>query len=427
VIKESFVFKEDLIEGKSEYPYLTFFKKEPFRSFVLIRDRDISSFYISKYNELVDFFSYFNKNLLKEKSLNLENVYWFLLLKKYLKMSSKEDNKELYDFIIKCEMVKENKLGFKFSPFSTQREPDIWSTYFALSCMKLLGLLDPYLLSKGHNIVRREIKNFLALHNKGNVYLHCLDKQCEICQKTTSARTIYFTLEILHLLGIDTRLSKDIFRPYLSDKKRDPEIIFKILSLKYLDLDVNVRERTIQYLTQFQKENGGFSFKKIEGRINTTFWVVYALDIYSWLLDYDPISIYPFINSKINVILNKETYRNLLRMMELSKLVILLSIIWRRFIDQIERVILKNLESDKFVDLNYIVSSFRLTYGIEDVISYINKFYTFNLRILDHHLEFTNHIRDLSPGMKAFLSDIYEKIKKEGITKLPSTKKDVKA
>ena len=426
MIKENLVFKEDLIEGKSVYPYITVFKKEPFNSFVLVEERDIGTFYIRFYDDVVDFFLNINNNLLNENNLNLENVFWFLLLRKYLKIVSKEKDKDIYDFIIKCEVSKGAKTGFRFSPHSDQREPDIWSTYFALASLKLMGFLEMYFTSKGQNLLLREIKDFLALHNKGNSFLHCLDKECEICRKTTSPRTIFFVIEILRLLRIDTRLSKENFLPYLTDKKKDPSLVFKLLSLKYLDLDMSVRDKTLQYLHQYQKANGGFSFKKIEGRINTTFWIVYVLDIYSWLLDYNPVGIYSFINSRLNGILQQETHRNLLRMMELSKLVILLSIIWRKFINQLERVIFQHLEYEKFVDLNYIVTSFGLTQGIEEVISYVNKYYSFNLRILDNKVEFNNHIRDLSPGMKAFAQETLEKVRKDGIAKLPSKKKDLK-
>ncbi|TFG01402.1 MAG: hypothetical protein EU540_03785, partial [Promethearchaeota archaeon] len=403
MIKESFIFKEDLIKGKSLYPYLTIFKKEPFKSFFSVKSREIGPFYISNSDEVIKFYQFFNKNILNERPLNLENVYYFLLLRKYLKEDKKENKKELYDYIKKCKFSKGNdKLGFKFSPYSNQKEPDIWSTYFALASMKLLGVLNEFLASKGQNQVAREIKDFVHPHNKGDRFLHCFVEDCEICKKTSSARTLYFALEILRLVGIDTRLSKDSFRSYLTDKKRDPLMVFKLLCFKLLDLDSNVNEKALQYLHQFQKENGGFSFKKIDGKINTTFWLVYVLDIYSWLINYNPIPIYSFINSKLNEILSEDSNRTLIKMMELSKLIIILSIIWKKFINTIERVLFKQLEQEKYVDSNQIKTSFGLTHGIEEVISYINEYYTFNIRILDNQLEFNNYIRDLSPGQKDF-------------------------
>ncbi|TFG24002.1 MAG: hypothetical protein EU529_05740 [Promethearchaeota archaeon] len=416
MIKESFIFKEDLVEGKSLYPYLTIFKKEPFKSFFSVKSREIGPFYISNYDEVLKFYQNIKENILNEGPLNLENVYYFLLLRKYLKDHKKEKKKELYDYIKKCKFTKgSDKLGFKFSPYSNQKEPDIWSTYFALASLKLLGVLKEFLASKGQKQIAREIKNFVLPHNKGDRFLHCFFEDCEICKKTSSARTLYFALEILRLLGIDTRLSKDSFQSHLTDKKRDPSLVFKLLCFKLLDLDSNVNDKSLQYLHQFQKENGGFSFKKIDGTINTTFWLVYVLDIYSWLIDYNPIGIYSFINSKLNEILSEDSNRNLIKMMELSKLIIILSIIWKKFINTIERVLFKQLEQEEYVDSNQIKTSFGLTHGIEEVISYINEYYTFNIRILDNQLEFNNYIRDLSPGLKDFALDFYDKIKKNSI------------
>jgi hypothetical protein len=415
LIKQNLIFKEDLVDGKSSYPYITIFKKEPFRSFILLRKKEIGSFYIRKYDEVVEFYQFFNKNLLKEKPLNLENIYWFLLLRKYLKQDKKDNEKELYEFIRKCEFPKGDILGFKFSPYSNQKEPDIWSTYFALASLKLLGVLKEFFALHGQKQVIKGIKNFITPHNKGDILLHCLDKDCEICKTTSSARTLYFALEVLRFLGIDTRLSKDLFRSHLSDRKRDPSIVFKLLSLKLLDLDFNVKDKTLQYLHQFQKENGGFSFKKINGRINTTFWLVYVLDIYQWLLDYNPMGVYSFINYKLNEILSESSNRIPIRMMELSKIITLLSFIWKKFINNIERLLFKQLEQEKYVDLNQIKTSFGLTHGIEEVISYINKYYIFNLRILDNKVEFNNYIRNFNQEKKAFVLDLYDKIKENSI------------
>ncbi|MFX1257710.1 MAG: hypothetical protein ACFFAN_07625 [Promethearchaeota archaeon] len=407
-----------IIEDKNAYPYITEFKKEAFKSFALVEEREIKPFYISKYNEIIRFYRFFNENLLNERTLNLENLYWFLLLRKYLKEDKRENHKEIYNFIKKCEISRGDKLGFKFSINSNQKDPDIWSTYFALASLNLLGLLKEFLISQGQHLVKSAIKNFVLDHNKKNSFLHCLDKDCEICNKTSPARNAYFALEIFKLLDVDTRLSKDLFRSYLIDIKREPSIIFKLLCFKFLDLESNVKDRDIQYLLQFQKENGGFSFKKINGGINTSFWVVYTLDNYSWLLDYNPIGIYSFINSALNEILCKESDGTLIKLMEVSKLIILLSIIWKKFISEIERIIFKQIEQEKYIDLNQIKTNFGLTYGIEEVISFINLNYNLELKILDSKIEFRNYLRNLNKREELIASILYEQLSKNNIISL---------
>ncbi len=412
-----------VIEGKSAYPYITEFKKEPFQTFMLIKRKSIGPFYISEYNKVAKFYRYFNDNIFQDRSLNLENLYWFLLLRKYLKEDKYDKKDKIYEFVKKCEIAKKDKRGFRFSPYSKQKEPDLWSTYFALAILKISGLLHEYFASKEPDQIKSELKDFIHKHKKGDFYSHCLERDCPICQKTTPERTLYFVLETFQILGTDARLLKEQFRGSFSDKRKDNSLVFRLLCYRLLDLETETKEKDIVYLLDFQKENGGFSFKKINGRINTTFWVVYALENYSWLLDYNPIGIFSFINLSLYEILNKSLTVNMLQLMELSKLIILHSIIWKKFIEEIERMLFKQLEQFKFVNLDQIRKSFGLSHGIEDVIAYINRNYCFKLRILDNKIEFNNYTRDLSPAKKAVATELYSKIKQNSVVSLAELSK----
>ena len=403
-----------VIEGKSAYPYITEFKKEPFKSFLLLKSREIGKFYLSNYDKVLEFYRYFNANLLKHPDLNLENIYWFLLLRKYVGENKDEQSNEIYDFIKKCVVSVDNKHGFRFSP-NSKNHPDVWSTYFALASLKLLNLLKDYLFEEGNDQRIKEIMNFLLDHKKGNIFRHCLDNNCEIDKKTSPARTLYFILESFTLLGIDVRSSKDKFISYLGNIKKEPSLIYKLLCLKLLDLEYEVNEKNIQFLLQYQKEDGGFSFQRTKGTLNTTFWLVYTLDNYYWLYDYNPIGIYSFLNSSLNEILSK---RNPIKLMELSKSIILLSIVFTKFINEIERVIFKQLELEKYVDLHLITKKFGLTNGIGEVLSYINTNYRFNLKILDNSLEFNNFVRNLKNGEKIIIQEIYEQLQQNNIISL---------
>jgi hypothetical protein len=414
-----------IIEGKTAYPYITEFKKEPFISFIQTKRRDIGSFYLSSFDKALNYYRHFNQNLLNIPDLNLENIYWFLLLRKFLGEEKKQKADEFYNFIKKCEVRKINTLGFKFYP-NSDRVPDVWSTYFALASLKLLGLLNDYLIEGNSDQNVKEIINFLLSHKSGNKFLHCLNDTCEIDKKTSFARTLYFLLECFTLLGMDVRSSRDKFLSYKGSLKKEPSIVYKLLCFKYLDLENDVNEKTIQYLHEFQKENGGFSFRKIDGKINTTFWVVYTLHNYRWLLDYNPVAIYSFINLTINEILNEEVDRTTLKLMELSKAIILLSIIFKKFIEEVERLIFKQLEKDNYVNFNLIKNNLGLNYGIEEVISYINSNYTFNLKILDNKIEYNNFLRNLNDFDKKIASEIYEKLKKNNIISLKEIRKKYK-
>jgi len=228
------------MDDKSAYPYITQFKKEPFKSFITIKRKEIKSFYYKNYDKLIKYYQYFNENLLTASHLNLETIFWFLLLRKYLKEDKKVNREELYKFIKNCEVSHYESVGFKLSPYSDDL-PDIYSTYLALSCLKILGLLKEYLFSEKQTQIKLEIKNFVLSHKKGNNFLHCLKKECETCKTCHPAKILYYVLEIFSLLGVDVRNNRDQFRSFLSDRKKDYSLTFRLLCLKYLDLDYEVK------------------------------------------------------------------------------------------------------------------------------------------------------------------------------------------
>ncbi len=396
------------VEEKSAYPYITTFKKEPFKSFIRVKRKEIGNFYYSEHNRIVEFYQYYNQNLLKDPNLNLESVFWFLLLRKYLKQEKRFNKDEIFNYIKKCEIQQYGQLGFKLSPHS-EKVPDIHSTYLALSCLKNLGLLKQYLFSKEPDQIKGEIKNFVLSLKKGNKFLHCQDKECNIDKNISSAQMLYYVLEIFSLLDIDVRVNRDQFGLYLGDKKRTPSLIFRFLCLKYLDLDLEVKEKEIQFLQQLQKESGGFSFNQIDN-IEITFWLVYTLELYSWILDYNPAGIFSFINEKLNLILNNQTIWNSDKLSEVSKLIILLSLVWKKFIDEIERLLFKQLEKEKFIDINQFKTTFGLEEYTDELISYINLNYNFNLHILNNEIEFKNYINNFSVGKKEFFQNFYNKL-----------------
>ncbi len=410
------------VQQKSAYPYITEFKKEPFKSFIIVKQKDIGNFYLSGYNDLIKFYEFFNNNLVNTSNLTLENIFWFLLLKKYLKNEKKIKKNEIYDFIKKCEIQKNEKLGFKLSP-NIQKFPDVYSTFLALACLKNLGFLEEYLSSEN---IKLEIKNFVLSHEKKNTFMHCHDEQCDICKKISPGRTLFFVLEIFTIIGVDVRLNRDQFRGFFDDsRKKSYGLIFKLLCQKYLDLDSEVKDKEIQYLHQFQNESGGFSLNH-QGIINDTFWIVYVLNLYSWFLDYNPAGIYSFINNKLNEILNNQSNWNAYKLHDVSKLIILLSFVWKKFIDEVERTLFKQIEKEKFIDLNQLKTTFGLLNDVEDVISYINLNYNFKLRILDNKIEFNNFLRNLSQGRQEFIKEFYDQINKNSIVSLSALHKKYK-
>ncbi|MHA2283005.1 MAG: prenyltransferase/squalene oxidase repeat-containing protein [Promethearchaeota archaeon] len=413
------------IDQKSAYPYITKFKKESFKSFAIVKRKEIGRFYVRDYKKLIAFYNYFNENLLNDSKLTLENLFWFTLLGKYLKEERKKNRDKIFSFIKRCEIRTNEQLGFSLS-LDQHKHPDIYSTYFALVSIKNIGLLNEYFASEGQSHIKEEIKNFILSLKKGNTFLHCHDNECKICKSKSPSKALFYIMEIFTLLGVDVRNSRDQFRSFMSEtKKKGNVLIYKFLCLKYIELDSEAKEKEIQSLLQYQKESGGYGFNQTEN-LEDTFWIVYILSLYSWLLDFNPSGVYSFINNKLNEILSYKENWDVLHLVTTSKLIILLSLIWKKFISEIERVAFKELEKEKFVDLNQLKTTFGLSSDIEDLISYINLNYSFKIRILDNKIEFKNYIRNLSKGRQEFIQKFYDQITTKSIISLSEMFKNYK-
>ncbi|TFG00395.1 MAG: hypothetical protein EU541_02385 [Promethearchaeota archaeon] len=403
---------------KKAYPYITEFKKEPYQSFALTEKTEIRYFYFSRHEELTEFFKFFERNLFDLQSLSLKNLYWFLLLNIYLKQEISEDIKEkIYSFIQKCEVYQGDIVGFKRTPYSEQKKGDIHSTYFATVSLHLMGYLDRYIASKGKGLVMAALKNFIDIHDKGDRFVHCLEG-CEICDKSHPARTLYYVLEILTLLGFEVRAYKSKYFPYIGKLKKRFSLIFQLLCYKYFDLDHRVEEEYLEFLHQFQNEDGGFSVEGIKGNTNLTFWITNILESYIWLLNYNPSGIYNFVNSNLSKILMNKGSWDFKTLIQFSKLIIIFSLIWSKFIEEIERVIFKQIENKGYIDVKQLNSLFGLEEVLNEVISYINLSYTFNLKILTNKVEFKNYLRNLSPREKILAEELYERLSNKSIVSL---------
>ncbi|TFG15674.1 MAG: hypothetical protein EU531_08305 [Promethearchaeota archaeon] len=416
------------VEDKSAYPYITEFKKEPFKSFLAINRRDIGSFYLNDYSKVQLFYNKMNSELEHSDSISLEMIYWFLLHQKFLKEKIDDKKDFLYKYIQSCEVeiIESDQLGFIPSRNST-KSPDIISLYYGLGSLKILGLLNNYLSSKGENEVTRKVKNFLYAHKSNHGFKHCNEKNCAICDEIHPSKMLYYILEIFMLLGIDVRLFKEQFRSLQNEKIRHPNQIYTLLCLKYLDLDSEVHEKDIQFFYEYQTTDGGFSFDQELGDISQTFWLVYTLKNYSWLIEYNPTSIFSFISHKLAEILSERAEWNVDDLPQISKLTILLSQIWSKFIEQIERVIFKQLERESYIDIGQIRRTFGLNYGIEDVILYINLSYNFNLEIIDNKAQFESYLKNLTLGKSWVLKKFYSQLFKKSIVSLSDILKEYKS
>ncbi|MFW5895693.1 MAG: prenyltransferase/squalene oxidase repeat-containing protein, partial [archaeon] len=335
---------------------------------------------------------------------------------------------EIYNFIQSCQYeLEDGSIGFKKYPTSPKKYPNIWSTYHALVSMKILGVLKEYLESKGKSRIQSEIKRFLISHQKKNIFIHCKNKDCEICGEYAPEKTLYFLIEIFSLLKTDIRIQQSKFLNFISKTTEDYSVIFKLLCLNYLGLNSKVKIEDLKYLNEHQKNDGGFNFSEDRSSINETFWTVYTLHTYSWFFDYNPAGIYSFINSNLTKILKNKENWSPKRIKDISKLIIVLSLIWEKFIDEIERAIFKELENKTFLNLDKITCLFGLSDVMEDIISYINLNYVFNLRILDNEHKFHNFVKGLNAKEQIIAKDVYNSLKENSVISISEIVSDHKS
>ena len=182
----------------------------------------------------------------------------------------------------------------------------------------------------------------------------------------------------------------------------------------------------MEFLHQNQKDDGGFSLEENEGNINETFWIVNVLEAYAWILDYNPVGIYSFISKKLNELLVDPIESLRSRIPDISKLVISLCIIWKKFIEHIERLIFSQLEKQKYVDVKQLENSFGLVHGIDEILLYLNLSYVFNLKIVDNDTEFQIFISRLGEREKLYMGEFYKQIHYNSIVSLSDIYKKMK-
>ena len=120
------------MNGLSEnYPLISTYKKPQWYPFTSIKT--VPQVFLPHRGLLEQYFKEISDQILNYDKLNLENLYWYLLLGKYLgvnlhKLPLKD---EIYKITKMCSIETEDQLGFKFHTYS-DITPDIWSTNFAL-------------------------------------------------------------------------------------------------------------------------------------------------------------------------------------------------------------------------------------------------------------------------------------------------------
>ena len=396
------------------YPLISTYKKPQWYSFTSLKT--VPQVFLPHRNVLEQYYAGVSEQILNYSELNLENLYWYLLLGKYLgvnlhKLPIKE---EIYKLVLKCGIETEDQLGFRFIPF-TENSPDVWSTNFALVILYLLGKLEEYLY-QGFDLNRKsKVMNFLLSCQQDSHFVHC-KLNCSVCKKTSEQKTLFHVLDTLLLLGGD---GIHAYRAVIMDSLKAiklgniPYNVFRLLDLRFLGSFEDVTEDQLNYFESFQKEDGGFSFSssKPESSINETFWIVYLFESYRFMIDYHPGKVYSYLIHQIQSIDPHEDGKSPLRLMEFAKITIMLTFVWENLVDDLETMIFTWLDNPS---IRFDLTLLSVQLGIQDaeheIVSYLNQKYNLNLKIQDNESRFSQFLNQLDPLDKYFAKFIFTRV-----------------
>ncbi|MBN2157473.1 MAG: hypothetical protein JW776_15615 [Candidatus Lokiarchaeota archaeon] len=396
------------------YPLVSIYKKPQWYPFTSLKT--IPQVFLPHRDLLEHFFKEISDHVLSHDNLNLENLYWYLLLGKYLgvnlhKLPIKD---EIYKLTTKCAVETEDQLGFQFLPFSDS-SPDIWSTDFALVIFHLLGKLEDFLYQDFDLNRKSKVLNFLLSCKRNSHYVHCRSN-CSVCKKTSEEKTLFHVLDILLLLGGDGIHSyRSVMLNSLKSLKLGniPQNVFRLLDLRFLGSYEDVTDEQLQYFESFQKEDGGFSFStKSSSSINETFWIVYLFDNYRFIYrDFHPGRVYSYLIAQIQSIDPIPDAKNPIKLMEFAKVTIMLTFVWENLVDELETQIFTWLDNP---NIRFDMEKLTLQTGIQnseyEILSYLNQKYKLTLKIVDNESRFVQFLNQLDPLDKYFAKFIFRRI-----------------
>ncbi|MHA1341390.1 MAG: prenyltransferase/squalene oxidase repeat-containing protein [Promethearchaeota archaeon] len=390
------------------YPYISRYKKEQWYPFSITKM--IPDYYIPDHKKILDYYRAVTYNLMKIRGLNIENIYWYLIMGKYLGINFLQlpIRNEIVDFIKKCETWDGDLLGFKFSPYSTQKNADIWSTAFALASLKILGQLKTYFASNYEASTKNAIKKFIFSCKRKKKFLHCR-KNCDICRKTSEFRTLYSVLEALLILDEKSINYNNEIIPMLKEAKyeNNPKNLFRLLCMKFFNLS-DVSPKELVYFLNFQKADGGFNLKNVNiSNLNETFWISYLFENYKSLSSYPRGNIFSYIVQNLKYINVQKEAMDPLKIMEYAKLIVLLAIVWNNLIDGLEELIFKTFTESSIMDINILSEQAGIKNAEYEIIAFINLKYNIKLDIVDNAMRFNQYSSKLMQIEKYFASILY--------------------
>lgn len=343
---------------------------------------------------------------------SLETIFWFFLLKKYLKLPIEKHDYEFYDDLLKCEVIEEKKTGFKANPLhlwnitrdkqNINSDPDLSSTFYALHILKYIGRLNEYLQDQNG-----EKRNFL-LNYIEDFEGHCKNRENK---SISEYKILFFLISIYDLLGVPPKTLNSRFLRKLSQSCKGTDQIYRLLCLQYIGNRDLINDVELFKLQKYQKPNGGFTIQNSAyADVNDTFWIGYTLESYKWLLPYRAGPLYSFIVAVFRHI-NITQKENLDQQIQyLAQMVVLQTNIFNSLMNETEKLIFSNLSPNGLLDLKTLSIQGGFSGSEQDIIRHINNKYQIQLDIMDNKILFRRFLNKINPFEEKIAIKLKDKI-----------------
>lgn len=287
-----------------------------------------------------------------------ETLFYTLLLIYQTDQLDLIDKESLKNYLLD---LKEKEGGFKSNQDNDCA--DVWSTFFCIASLKLLGVSN-FIEEKDIKF----IKNLQSLNSGGDGgFFHCSSKACEDnCFGNTSMKSTFYALSTLALVKQLNKINQKAVQDYLKKKPSDDlERIFQMLSLKILNKNEKIdlgKQSSIISIWSIP-EGGDRTFPSIK----ITFWTIICLGLIKKLNLIDFGSMFDFLR-----IMQQdsggftEQYTGLSsqapNLLDSSLALISIYYVWERLVDLIENDLLKRAQEDSIIyfsnlSIYYSVSS----------------------------------------------------------------------
>ncbi len=172
-----------------------------------------------------------------------------------------------------------NKFIFSFrSPiggfFSNNEDyPDVRTTFYAISCLHLLGL------DLNEDEKRITFNYIMESRTKEGLFLHCKDPNCD-CHQKVAFLYAFFAIGSIILLDFQEKLESEFFEKItsLDFNIHNFDTFFFFLAINLLQIDIRMENKDLLKIIHFfQRKSGGF------GRIQDTFWIITWLNSQKFL------------------------------------------------------------------------------------------------------------------------------------------------